>query len=121
MRITPLQNIIRVTVACVITLLVACGQQSTPTPPTAPPAAPNPVQIDANDIGGVVTSENGPEAGVWVIVETADLGTGFIKSVVTNDSGYYLVPDLPSANYDIWVRGYGLVDSPKVQASPGEN
>ena len=118
MRITLLENIVRVIVACIITLLVACGQESTT---TAPAPAPNPVQIDADDIGGVVTSANGPEAGVWVIVETADLGTGFIRTVVTNDSGYYLVPDLPSANYDVWVRGYGLVDSPKVQAAPGEN
>jgi hypothetical protein len=29
------------------------------------------------------------------------------------------VPDLPTANYDVWVRGYGLVDSPKVKATPG--
>ena len=121
MRITLLENIVRVIVACIITLLVACGQESTTTAPAPAPAAPNPVQIDADDIGGVVTSANGPEAGVWVIVETADLGTGFIRTVVTNDSGYYLVPDLPSANYDVWVRGYGLVDSPKVQAAPGEN
>ena len=25
------------------------------------------------------------------------------------------MPDLPQANYNVWVRGYGLVDSPKVQ------
>ena len=29
------------------------------------------------------------------------------------------MPDLPNASYNVWVRGYGLVDSPKVQASPG--
>ena len=28
-------------------------------------------------------------------------------------------PDLPPATYDVWVRGYGLVDSEKVQAEPG--
>jgi hypothetical protein len=28
------------------------------------------VQIDNDDIGGVVTSAKGPEAGVWVIAET---------------------------------------------------
>jgi hypothetical protein len=30
------------------------------------------------------------------------------------------MPDLPKANYNVWVRGYGLVDSPKVQAAPGK-
>src|ERR1044072_7905488 len=70
-------------------------------------------------IGGVVTSRTGPEAGVWVIAETTDLQTKFAKIVVTDERGRYLVPDLPSANYKVWVRGYGLVDSPKVDAKPG--
>ena len=34
-------------------------------------------------------------------------------------AGRYVLPDLPEATYDVWVRGYGLVDSPKVQVSPG--
>ena len=79
------------------------------------------VEIDANDIGGVVTGDQGPEAGVWVIAETHDLPTKYIKIVVTDDSGRYVLPDLPEANYDIWVRGYGLVDSPKVRSSPGQH
>jgi hypothetical protein len=37
-----------------------------------------------------------------------------VKIVVTDDRGRYVVPDLPRANYNVWVRGYGLVDSPKV-------
>ncbi len=77
------------------------------------------VAIDGNDIGGVVTSAKGPEAGVWVIAETRDLGTRYIKAVVTDDKGRYVLPDLPNANYDIWVRGYGLVDSPKMRSGPG--
>ena len=77
------------------------------------------VQVDGDDIGGVVTGPDGPEAGVWVIAETMDLPTRFNKIVVTDDQGRYLIPDLPSANYDVWVRGYGLVDSPKLQATPG--
>ncbi len=77
------------------------------------------VRIDKDDIGGVVTSANGPEAGVWVIAETTDLGTRFAKIVVTDDRGRYVIPDLPKANYNIWVRGYGLVDSPKVKTEPG--
>ena len=78
------------------------------------------VRIDNDDIGGVVTSANGPEAGVWVIAETTDLPTKFAKIVVTDDQGRYVLPDLPKANYNIWVRGYGLVDSPKVKAVPGK-
>jgi hypothetical protein len=78
------------------------------------------VQIDNDDIGGVVTSAKGPEAGVWVIAETRDLPTRFAKMVVTDDQGRYVIPDLPKANYNVWVRGYGLVDSPKVRAVPGK-
>src|SRR4029078_8492442 len=78
------------------------------------------VAIDPDDIGGVVTGARGPEAGVWGIAEQRDLPTRLIKVVVTNDQGRYVLPDLPKANYDVWVRGYGLVDSPKVQAAPGK-
>lgn len=77
------------------------------------------VAIDDDDIGGVVAGPGGPEAGVWVIAETNDLPTKYVKIVVTDDQGRYLLPDLPSASYSVWVRGYGLVDSPRVQASPG--
>src|SRR6187397_1054111 len=83
--------------------------------------AQNTVAIDADDIGGVVTGANGPEAGVWVVAETRDLPTRYIKIVTTDDRGRYVIPDLPRANYDIWVRGYGLVDSPKQKSAPGKN
>jgi hypothetical protein len=83
-------------------------------------AAGGAVAIDNDDVGGVVTGPNGPEAGVWVIAETRSLPTRLIKTVVTDDQGRYLVPDLPKGDYDIWVRGYGLVDSPKVKATPGK-
>ena len=79
----------------------------------------DPVAIDGDDIGGVVASASRPEAGVWVIAETTDLPTRFAKIVVTDDRGRYVLPDLPKANYNVWVRGYGLVDSQKVQAAPG--
>jgi hypothetical protein len=72
-----------------------------------------------NYISGTVTSSNGPEAGVWVIAETTDLPTKYAKVVATDDSGRYLIPDLPKANYSVWTRGYGLVDSPKTQSVPG--
>jgi hypothetical protein len=78
------------------------------------------VPIDGDDLGGVVTSSKGPEAGVWVIAETTGLPTRFAKIAVTDDRGRYVVPDLPKASYSVWVRGYGLVDSPKVQAAPGK-
>lgn len=77
------------------------------------------VRTDADDIGGVVAGPSGPEAGVWVIAETSDLPTKFTRIVVTDDRGRYLIPDLPKGNYSVWVRGYGLVDSSKVQAAPG--
>src|SRR4029078_6033406 len=76
--------------------------------------------IDADHIRAVVTGPGGPEAGVWVIAETTDLGTKFAKMVVTDDQGRYVLPDLPKANYKVWVRGYGLVDSAKVDSEPGK-
>ena len=78
------------------------------------------IPIKKTDIGGVVTGPNGPEAGVWVIAETHDLPTRFAKMVVTDDQGRYVVPDLPKAKYTVWVRGYGLADSAKVEAEPGK-
>jgi hypothetical protein len=78
------------------------------------------VRVDNDDIGGAVRGPRGPEAGVWVIAETNDLPTKFSRTVVTDDQGRYLVPDLPKANYSVWVRGYGLVDSKKVQSAPGK-
>lgn len=77
------------------------------------------VSVDPTDIGGVVTSSKGPEAGVWVIAETSDTPTKFRKIVVTDDLGRYLIPDLPKGNYKVWVRGYGLVDSQPVVSAPG--
>src|SRR5215831_18117590 len=84
----------------------------------APQAA---VAVDNDDIGGVVTGPRGAEAGAWVIAETRETPTRLIKIVVTDDRGRYLIPDLPKANYDVWVRGYGLVDSAKVKTAPGKS
>jgi hypothetical protein len=78
------------------------------------------VQAGANDISGVVKGPRGPEAGVWVIAETNELPTKFVRIVVTDDQGRYLIPDLPKANYSVWVRGYGLIDSPKSKSTGGK-
>ena len=78
------------------------------------------ISVDADDIAGVVRSTKGPEAGVWVIAETKDLPTPYAKIVVTDDQGRYLLPDLPRANYSVFVRGYGLVDSPRVAGTLGK-
>ena len=83
-------------------------------------AAGDAVQIGEHDIGGTVTGPKGPEAGVWVIAETTELPTKYTKVVVTDDRGRYVIPELPKANYSVWSRGYGLVDSPKQTAAPGK-
>ncbi len=104
--------------------LAACSQEQTSAPQSTetslqPSALSEAVTAASNAIRGQVSSANGPEAGVWVIAETHDLPTRFARIVVTDDNGNYLVPDLPDASFDVWVRGYGLVDSPKTTASPG--
>jgi hypothetical protein len=75
--------------------------------------------VAADEIRGTVKSAHGAEAGVWVIAETQDFQTRFAKIVVTDEAGRYLIPELPKAKYRVWVRGYGLADSPKTDAIPG--
>ncbi len=94
------------------------GTAAKPAAKAAP--AVEPVAVGAAAIGGAVSGPKGPEAGVWVIAETTDLPTKYAKMVVTDDSGRYVIPDLPTANYSVWVRGYGLVDSPKMRAKPSQ-
>jgi hypothetical protein len=103
-------------VACALAAFFALSPAVTSARQPAGAAVP----IDSDDLGGVVTSAKGPEAGVWVIAETTDLPTRFARIAVTDDQGRYVVPDLPKAKYNVWVRGYGLVDSDKVSASPGK-
>ena len=103
-------------VAVGIGVLLAAGQDRPSAQQTSDPA----IRIGDKDLGGVVTSADGPEAGVWVIAETTELPTKFAKIVVTDDQGRYVMPDLPKATYSVWVRGYGLVDSPKVRTAPGK-
>ena len=101
--------------AGIAVLLAACAAGLSTSPP-----ADSGISIGDKDLGGVVASAQGPEAGVWVIAETTDLPTKFTKIVVTDDRGRYVMPDLPKATFSVWVRGYGLVDSPKVRTAPGK-
>jgi hypothetical protein len=78
------------------------------------------IALDPDDIGGLVTGPKGPEAGVWVIAETTDLPTRFARIVVTDDQGRYVLPDLPRASYQLFARGYGLLDSARQPGKPGE-
>ena len=99
-------------VAFAVSVGLMAGRVASQTPGDA-------IAIDSDDLAGRVTGPSGPEAGVWVIAETRDLPTPFAKIVVTDDQGRYLIPDLPAATYNVWVRGYGLVDSPKTQTPRG--
>lgn len=92
----------------VIAALVACDTQSTSS-----------IALDNDDIAGIVNGDDGPEAGAWVVAETEDFETFFARIVVTDDQGRYLIPDLPAAEYHVWVRGYGLADSEKTNARRG--
>ena len=105
-----------ISLAIVAAALFTAGQARLDAQPAVDPA----LRIGATDLGGVVTGANGPEAGVWVIAETTELPTKFAKIVVTDDRGRYVLPELPKASYSVWVRGYGLVDSPKVRTAPGK-
>ena len=93
------------------TAVVLCSAPRQASAQASPPAA--------GYVAGEVTGQSGPEAGVWVIAETTELPTRYVKIVVTDDRGRYVLPDLPKAKYNVWVRGYGLVDSKKVEATPG--
>ncbi|MEQ8955322.1 MAG: carboxypeptidase regulatory-like domain-containing protein, partial [Gammaproteobacteria bacterium] len=98
---------------CLLALVLGCSEQS-----QSPPAVSQP--LADNVISGTVRSANGPEAGVWIIAETGDFETFFARIVVSDDQGRYLLPDLPAADYAVWTRGYGLADSPRSLARPGQ-
>jgi hypothetical protein len=104
-----------VAAAGIAAILAACAA-----PLDKPQVADLAIHVGASDLGGVVNSVRGPEAGVWVIAETTDLPTRFTRIVVTDERGRYLIPELPQATYSVWVRGYGLVDSAKVRTNPGK-
>ena len=55
---------------------------------------PAAIAVDGDDIGGVVRSSKGAEAGVWVIAETKDLPTPFVRDRRHRRSG-----TLPAARF----------------------
>ena len=79
-----------------------------------------PTPMDPDDIAGIVTSLNGPEAGVWVIAEAMASPAQMVRIVVTDDDGRYVLPDMPKAAYQVFVRGHGLEDSQRSKAWPGQ-
>jgi hypothetical protein len=97
-----------------ITALLAAGVASAQVPGPADRSYPE------GFITGSVTSGAGPEAGVWVIAETKESNTPLIKIVVTDDQGKFTLPQMPDFTYNLWVRGYGLLDSAKVEGRPGD-
>ncbi|MCH8176301.1 MAG: hypothetical protein IIC59_14080 [Proteobacteria bacterium] len=99
--------------------IAACSPDSEPA--VAASAAAEIDEVSGDYIEGVVQNETGnPEAGVWVIAETDELATPYRKIVVTDDEGRFVLPQLPEASFEVWVRGYGLSDSIKKSARPGE-
>jgi hypothetical protein len=116
---TSMRSGIRTVALCAVLIALFAGLGAYPS--SALLQSQRNVPAPTGYIQGVVQSEKGPEAGVWVIAETKDLLTNFIKIVVTNDQGKFMVPDLPSANYKVWVRGYGLLDSTPITMKPATN
>ena len=84
------------------------------------PSAEEAAAVSDGYICGVVESSDGLEAGVWVMAGREALGANFATIVVSDDNGGFVLPELPDVSYDVWVRGYGLVDSEKVKLSPSD-
>ena len=105
---------------CVLaTCILTTGCSDAPGEADAPAQTAVQQALSDRSISGTVRSADGPEAGVWVIAETDGFDTRFARIVVTDDDGHYLIPDLPDAEYLVWVRGYGLIDSQPVSGAPG--
>ena len=116
---TSTRSGIRTAVLCLVLVALFAGLGALPS--SALLQAQRNAPAPTGYIQGVVQSEKGPEAGVWVIAETKDLLTNFIKIVTTDDQGRFRLPDLPSASYKVWVRGYGLTDSTPITTKPVTN
>ncbi|MGB7290567.1 MAG: hypothetical protein WBD99_00135 [Thermodesulfobacteriota bacterium] len=113
--------IISVVWAVISLIIFGNYQEAHSQPPSMGPSA--------DYIEGKVHVQGGSAAGVWVIAESKEFHTNEIsqgniipdiyrKIVVTDDQGNFVIPELPNATYDLWVRGYGLKDSTPIKASP---
>jgi len=114
-RVGLLLSAAAVTAAAALSVTMALGEGGGSHHDRGPVPGPDYIQ-------GRVTSGPGdshPQAGVWVIAQTSQLSTPYRKIVVTDSQGRFVLPQLPDAQYSVWVRGYGLVDSAKVTAYPG--
>ncbi|HEX5000583.1 MAG TPA: carboxypeptidase-like regulatory domain-containing protein [Terriglobia bacterium] len=106
--------------AALIALVAVAGVGVYSTDPVFEAATFQQPATGKGNISGTVTSTQGAEGGVWVIAETKELPTNFIKIVVTDNQGKFMVPELPAnVTYNVWVRGYGLADSTPVQLKAG--
>ena len=102
-----------------VSMIAAAAILLAPAQMRAQQPAPTAVVIGADDIGGIVRSANGPESGVWVIAETRDLPTKFIKIVVTDDQGRYVMPELPRRATTCGCAAMGLLGlARRSRASP---
>ncbi|MFT7652850.1 MAG: hypothetical protein ACI9ON_000530 [Limisphaerales bacterium] len=100
-----------------IPLLMSCGADE-----STDPGSNQAPEVNSDWIDGQVLSDSGkPEAGVWVIAETSALPTPFRKIVVTDEHGNFVLPQLPNVGYQIWARGYGLKDTQRLTANPGQS
>src|SRR5215510_10531960 len=73
-------------------------------------------------IGLLAAIGTSPANAVLQATRSVPPATGYITGVVvTDDQGRFMLPELPNANYSVWVRGFGLVDSAKIQMKPGTN
>lgn len=109
-----------VVAALAVSAFVASIDAQSLAPRFPKPLLTYPTPMDPDDIAGMVTSERGPEAGVWVIAESIDLPAKLVRIVVTDDAGRYVLPDVPKSSYQVFVRGYGLTDSKRMKAWPGQ-
>ena len=108
---TRTSNLFRTSFAAITVALLSSAMVGRPLPASAQAAAAP--AIDSDDIGGVVTGPNGPEAGVWVIAESVELPTKFAKMVVTDDQGRYVIPDLSAVLQRLGARLLALWTRPK--------
>src|SRR2546430_15623926 len=97
-RRVHLQVVASVFVATIVFSLIGVQSQN------APQAT---VAIDPDDIGGVVSSSKGPQAGGWGVAGTRGTPTRPLKSGVDDERGRDIISDLSQRKKQGLVLGYG--------------